>query len=541
MIAVVALLIVGVGAAGLMVGARLRSPAEQALETAPPELGPLTAPVEFGRLGGEVIERGVWVEVQEDPVGLPGLAGQGRIITALAELGDTVRAGDAALELEGRPLFVLEGTETLYRDLTGSTRGRDVEAVQLALAAVDLDPGNIDGVYGPETAAAVSQLYARAGYEPPPSPVDDAQLSDAVNLVADSEEALRAAKRERSSAIAALRADVTSAERSVDDALASLEDAKSLADERIQSAVTETAAAQGAYDEALKELEGAPPEERDEAEQRVADALARLEEAEAAEASVRAEVNETIRQAESDWATAQQSLDTANRNASDTEGLDAAVESAQRALTQARQALETARSEGLTPFPVAEVRLVPRLPARIVEARADTGEVVEDDVIVITHEASMIAVAVVPRDVAQRAELGLQATIRSQDLADIEGTVSWIAPQVGPGPAEERYGIEMSVPDGQVAVEIVPTSAEDASAGLPLSVVLDLHTTEDQTLIVPVAAIRTDGDGASWVAVANDDGLTRRVAIEVNAVSDGRASVSGSDLHRGDEVVLGGM
>lgn len=537
---VVAMLIIGVGATGLLVGARLRSPAEQALETAPPELGPLTAPVEFGRLGEEVIERGVWVEVNEDSIGLPGIAGQGRIITAIAEPGVTVHAGDAPLELEGRPLFVLEGTEALYRDLTGGTKGRDVEAIQLALVAVGLDPGPIDGVYGPGTAAAVSQLYARAGYEPPSPPVNDAQLRDAGNLVADSEATLRAAEQERSSTIAELRTAVTSAERTVDDARASLEDAKVLADERIQSAIAETTAAQLAYDEAVKALEEAPPEERQAAEQKVAEALARLEEAEATEASVRAAVNEIIRQAESGLATAQQSLDTAKRNESDTEGLDAAVDSAQRALTQARQSLETTRLEGLTPFPVVEIRLVPRLPARTADAPADTGELVEGDAIVLTREASLVAVAVVPRDVARRAEQGLEAIIRSEGLADIAGSVSWIAPQVGPAPGEERYGIDMSVPDGQVAVEVVPSSNVDASAGAPLTVTLDFNITDDQTLIVPLAAIRTDGDGTSWVAVASDDGATRRVVIEVNAVSDGRASVSGEDLHEGDEVVLGG-
>lgn len=524
-----------------MLGARLRSPAEQALETAPPGLGLLTAPVEIGRLGGEVIERGVWVEVQEDSVGLPGVAGQGRIITALPELGVTVRAGDTPLELEGRPLFVLSGTETLYRDLTGGTKGRDVEAIQEALTSAGFDPGPIDGVYGPETANAVAQLYSGAGYESPTPPVDDTQLRDATNLVADSEEALRAAKRERSSAIAALRAAVTSAERSVDDALASLEDVKSLANEQIQSAEAETTAAQLAYEQALKELEEATPEERSETEQRVAEALARLEEAQASEALVRADANESIRQAESTLAAAQEGLDTAKAKAHDTEGLDAAVESAQRALTQARESTESARLDGLTPFPFAEVSLVPGLPAQIADVGAETGDIVEGEAIVITHDASLVAVAVVPRDVARRVEIGIRASLRSEGLPDIEGTVSWIAPTVGPTPAEERYGTEMSVPDGQVAVEVVPSSTGDTSAGAPLSIVLDLHASDDPALIVPAAAIRTEADGSSWVAVANDDGSTRRVAIEVNAVSDGRAAVFGNELHEGDEVVLGSL
>lgn len=536
---VVALLIVGVGASGLLVGARLRSPTEQALETAPPELGSLTAPVELGRLGDEVIERGVWVEVNEGSIGLPGIAGQGRIITAVAEPGVTVRAGDAPLELEGRPLFVLEGTETLYRDLTGGTTGRDVEAIQLALAAVGLDPGKVDGVYGPETAAAVSELYARAGYEPPQAPVSDAQLRDAENLVAESEATLRAAERERSSATSALRDAVTSAERAVNDARAALEDAQVLADERIQAASAETTAAQLAYDDALKELEAAAPEERPAAERKVAETLARLEEAEATETSVRVEMAETIRQAESGLASAEQSLDMALRNESDSERLKAAVDSAQRGLAQARDSLEETRLQGLTPFPLAEIRLVPRLPARIADVSVSTGELVEGDAIVLTREASLVAVAVVPRDVARRAEQGLAAIIRGENLAETLGSVSWIAPQVGPAPAEERYGIEMSVPDGQVAIEVVPSSSVEAPAGAPLTVALDFHITEDQTLIVPIAAIRTDSDGTSWVAVASHDGATRRVRIEVNAVSDGRASVFGGDLHEGDEVVVG--
>lgn len=540
-IAVVAVLVIGVGAAGLMLGGRLRSPAEQALETEPPDLGLLTVPVEVGRLGAGVVERGVWVEVQDDSVGLPGLAGQGRIVTALPKVGATLDPGGVALELEGRPLFVFPGTETLYRDLTGGAIGRDVEAIQKALVAVGLDPGEINGFYGPETAAAVAQLYSRAGYESPQSPVAATELTEATNMVTDSEEALRAAIGERSSSTAANRAAVVSAGRAVDDAVASLTDAKSLADQLIQSAAAETTAAQLAYDQALEDHEAATPEEQDETAQKVADTLARLEDAVATEAQIQTEANESIRQAESALATAHQGLDAAKRNASNSQGLDAAVESAQRALIQAKESMELALLGGLTPFPAAEVTLVPSLPGQVTEVAARTGEMVEGEAIVIARDASLVAVAVVPRDIARRIEQGMHATIRSEGLPDVDGTVSWIAPQVGQGPAEGRYGTEMSVPEGHVAVEVAPAHAGEASTGFPVSVVLDLYTSDDGGLIVPTSAVRTEADGSSWLAVANGDGTTRRVPIEVRAESDGRVSVSGEGLQEGDEVVLGGL
>jgi len=59
---------------------------------------------------------------------------------------------------------VLQGDIPVYRDLFPGLSGEDVHQLEDALKRLRFDPGSIDGVFDADTAAALADLYASAGY-----------------------------------------------------------------------------------------------------------------------------------------------------------------------------------------------------------------------------------------------------------------------------------------------------------------------------------------------------------------------------------------
>ncbi len=78
-----------------------------------------------------------------------------------------------------------------FTPLASGMQGPAVSALQTELSRLHLDPGPVDGLYGPETAAAVSRLEAGAGL-PSTGSADAAVLSDIVAKVAASAPLLKA-------------------------------------------------------------------------------------------------------------------------------------------------------------------------------------------------------------------------------------------------------------------------------------------------------------------------------------------------------------
>lgn len=531
-------LTLGVGAAGFAAGSRLRSPADKELESAPPNLGVLTVPVEFRQIGVEVLVRGASIEERVVSVDLPTALVDGGIVTDLPTVGDLVKAGDIPLEVSGRPLFVLPGVEPLYRDLTGGTEGRDVAALQSALSAVGLYSGEEDSVYGPETAVAVERLYERAGYSPPLSHIGRLEIEDAEANLVDAKAALDGAKRQRSLGGAEHADLVAAANRLVTEASASLTDARNLADNQIEAAIAETEAAQSSYDLAVKALEEATPEAQAQAAQDVADSEAHLSATQANQAAVEAEANEVVRQAELELESARANLGASKRASQSLTELDTAVMAAERNLRQATSILEQLRLEALTPFPVAEVILVKGLPTRVAAVSVELGEALDGPAVRLAPSANLALLVIVPRDIARRMEVGMKATFRIEGATDASSTVTWVAPQVGAEPARTRFGGDVAVPDGQVAVELAPDLPLSGKSDIPVEARIELGGTTEPTLVVPLAAVRTDADGSTWVAVLVGNEF-RRAGVTVGRVFDGAASVASEDLVEGDKVVLG--
>ena len=103
------------------------------------------------------------------------------VVTRSVEEDTELAEGDVAVEVVGRPVFLLQGDIPMYRDLRPGATGDDVLQLEEALARLGVFAGEPDGTWDQMTGAAVAAWYEQAGYRPN-------GLSD------EDEEALRAAR-----------------------------------------------------------------------------------------------------------------------------------------------------------------------------------------------------------------------------------------------------------------------------------------------------------------------------------------------------------
>lgn len=134
---------------------------------APP---PVTAPVqrqvleEVVRLEGTIEPSGKRFAVANRTVYDPA------VVTRLPESPEAgLSSGDVLVEISGRPVMLFSGSVPAYRSLSEATAGADVEQLERALAAIGLFAGEPDATFDDVTFSAVSALYAREGYTPPPA------------------------------------------------------------------------------------------------------------------------------------------------------------------------------------------------------------------------------------------------------------------------------------------------------------------------------------------------------------------------------------
>ena len=164
--AVVAL--VGLAVVGWAAAQQIRSPAQVAADTAAPQASPITVPVERRTLSTTVIVRGtVRYGAARPAVLATSKVKQGSdIVTRAPRRRAELGAGDPALAVDGRPVFVLPGAIPMSRDLHRGLEGPDVLQLERALAALGFAPGAVDGRYDAGTEVAVSGFYLRHGYDP---------------------------------------------------------------------------------------------------------------------------------------------------------------------------------------------------------------------------------------------------------------------------------------------------------------------------------------------------------------------------------------
>jgi len=189
---------------GWMAARNIRSPAQVALEAEPPAPSLITVEVERTELVADVITR---ADVgYDDPVSLRlGGALGGRpstlIVTSARERGDELSEGAVAVEVSGRPVFLLRGGIPVYRDLLPQAEGPDVLQVENALARLGYFSEEPDEVWTPATEVAVEAWYAAAGYEANGISDEDLhRLETAGEAVKSAEEGVKTAQDQREAA-----------------------------------------------------------------------------------------------------------------------------------------------------------------------------------------------------------------------------------------------------------------------------------------------------------------------------------------------------
>jgi peptidoglycan hydrolase-like protein with peptidoglycan-binding domain len=154
-----------------MAGRQVRSPAQVAAETAPPQPSAITVPVERRELSSQVIVRGTVRYGSPQSVvlatsELKQAAGDAEIVTSLPRRGARVGEGAVLMSVSSRPVFVLSGAQSSHRDLGPGSSGPDVLQLESALVRSGFEPGPVDGRYDGTTGAAVAAFYESEGWEP---------------------------------------------------------------------------------------------------------------------------------------------------------------------------------------------------------------------------------------------------------------------------------------------------------------------------------------------------------------------------------------
>ena len=163
--------VVAAAAGGLVLSTMIKSPADQAAETRPPDLTELSVPVTRQVITNTVLAQasvGPPIEISPASIGAAGAGAQPIVTKVFAHQGQTVQQGTLLLEVAGQPYFVLQGTVPAYRDLAPGDEGTDVSQLQVDLESLGYGVGSDTlGVYGPGTSAAVTAFYSARGYQAP--------------------------------------------------------------------------------------------------------------------------------------------------------------------------------------------------------------------------------------------------------------------------------------------------------------------------------------------------------------------------------------
>ncbi len=152
---------------GWLAASRVKSPAKLAAEAAAPDASLITYPVEKRVLSSDLIIRGTMR--YSDPIAVvlaPSALRPAPVLVSQAPVkGSTLREGDVAMVVSGRPVFALQGLTPGFRDLGPGAVGADVQQLEDFLQRMGFDPGTVDDQYDGATSAAVVAWYTKAGYQ----------------------------------------------------------------------------------------------------------------------------------------------------------------------------------------------------------------------------------------------------------------------------------------------------------------------------------------------------------------------------------------
>lgn len=488
--------------AGLGLSRLVLNPAEAAARTAPPEAGPISVPVERRELSNDVTIRGdvVFDDAVDLRVETADLGERAVVTGQVPEAGATLDAGSVALEIAGRPVLVLPGGLPTYRTLRVGVSGPDVLQLKTALGALGIGAGDpASDVYDSATAAAVTELYRRAGY-PAPAPSDEAA------------EALTAAER----GVRSAQAEVTAAEGALAGAGRGSggDAARAAADAAVRSAERAVTVAQVELDACA--TEGCTAGDRARRQMAVDDARDAVGVAQAERAALDA--------------------------APDTSAETASVASARENLADARQTLSEAQDETVVALPASEVVYLETLPRRVDDVSVRRGGTVEGAVMSVSGATLQVVASAARADAALLA-VGAPGTA-VLDGEEIPVTITEItAGGTGGAGAGDGGGESEGDGAGRSTVTLQPgeLTPEQVAAlqGGNVRVNIPVSSTGGAVLAVPLAALTAGPGGESRVEVLADDATTTLVEVETGLAAGGYVEVTAATLAEGDLVVVG--
>ncbi|MDR2453725.1 MAG: hypothetical protein LBD51_04080 [Bifidobacteriaceae bacterium] len=406
------------------------------------------------------------------------LAGATGVVTKAPEAGSIHQAGESLLEIEGNPVFLLEGRIPLWRDLAVGASGIDVDTLRAALTALGYSAGNTDPAtpYDAALAGAVDQLYAAGGYPAPstrPEAVKarqeaNAELAGAQESLAGAEAALRAAREGASSK------DLTDANNAI------------AAAQRALAAAERCTAAQ-------RQEEAGP---------------GGLCDAEAA--------REALASAEAGKADLVKPRDTAAESA--------AVAAAQAARDAAQLKADQAALSTVGPK---DLLLIPTQQMRVDTVAASVGQNAEGPIVTWTS-TTIFATADLTDAQKQLVVTGAEVEVKLPD-----GTV--LAGQVADVAAARQDPATYELVPARARIDIADQAALAANGitGVTLTMI---HDEAADALVVPVTALLALAEGGYAVELAGG-GL---VGVEIGLIQDTRVQVipTSGELREGDEVVV---
>jgi hypothetical protein len=522
-------LVVGAGAIGWIAGTQIMSPAEAAARAQAPEATLITVAVDQRVLSADVIARGT-IDY-DDPVSLSVSGATGdpearQIITSIPTEGTELPEGSVALEIAGRPVLLLQGDISMYRDMRPGSTGVDV--LQLETALVRLGFLNAaDSKWDNRTGAAVQAMYAAVGYSA--NSVSDAETASlraardyvrtANQAVADAEAAIANAGGVSQSALLEAQAAVANAQ----DALVITQAARTGA---IAAANGVLSVAQTRLTEALGGTHpdtGLPPTPSELAvlQNDVTNATNAL-------ATVTAEQDAAVAASQRILDIAQARL-TELQTPGDLTALYRARDAAKRDLAAANEALVKLEASIGTWLPSGELIFLERMPVQVARLNSQRGDTVSGPFMTVSGADVAMTIGLQEGD-AKRLSVGDTVIIDEPDLlsAPIEAHITEI-PEAGTS--------------GRVQVKVALDSIPPELLGANVRVIIPVESTAGEVLVVPAAALSAVANGDTRVEVEDPDhpGITRFVTVVTGLATDGVVEVRAIDglLAKGDRVVVG--
>lgn len=513
-----------------------QSPEQAAARAEEPEASWVTATVEMRVLSATVIQRGDVVAEVSVPVEAPSSVEPPAVVTKPAPpVGGELVEGDVVVEVSGRPVFVFDGSVPMYRTLRPGMTGADVAQLQAALSRLGYDPDS-DEVYGEATKQAVAAWYRDTGYEPVPAfDTAAADLAAARQAVDDATVAFDAA----TAALAAAQQgpsplDVTQAEAAVQQAERSLDAARA-------QRVNDVRLGEESYNAAIRE--------RDRLAQNPASTPSELEAAELQITQAAAQLDATRRSTADAVTSAEEALliATLARDAlvapADLSKLQQSVDAASAAKAQAEAALNAVIAQNGPTVPLGEAIFLPQLPARVRAATTNNQATPGDGdtgggagaLVELAGGRLVVATSVRPGDAGLvRAGVAVQL-LDETTSSEYPATITSVA------------GDPITGPDGQLGYPAVITPDDplpDQLVGANLRVTITAASTEDESLVVPLAAVSSAANGTTRVSVVDsvNDVTPVDVDVEAGLSADGFVAVTPTEpdaLAQGDLVVVG--